>query len=51
MAAAVLVSAEQTQLKPGDVLSGKSKQAQALLAAGKDIEIMDEDEFLRRLGP
>lgn len=47
----ILVSAEQTNLKPGDVLSGKSKQAQALLDAGQDIEVLDENEFLRRLGP
>lgn len=45
----VLVSASQTQLKPGDTLSGKAKRAQELLEAGQDIEVIDEDEFLRRL--
>ncbi|MFK0160853.1 exonuclease domain-containing protein [Streptomyces sp. NPDC090493] len=45
----ILVSASQTQLKPGDTLSGKTKKAQALLEAGQDIEVLDEDEFLRRL--
>ncbi|MEU9025952.1 exonuclease domain-containing protein [Streptomyces sp. NPDC048383] len=46
----VLVSAAQTQLKPGDTLSGKLKSAQALLDASQAIEVVDEDEFLRRLG-
>ncbi|MFI5984278.1 exonuclease domain-containing protein [Streptomyces sp. NPDC051555] len=46
----LLVSATQTQLKPGDTLSGKLKSAQALLEAGQAIEVVDEDEFLRRLG-
>ncbi|MBT2404021.1 MULTISPECIES: exonuclease domain-containing protein [unclassified Streptomyces] len=46
----ILVSATQTQLKPGDTLSGKLKDAQALLDAGQAIEVVDEDEFLRRLG-
>ncbi|MCJ0873894.1 BRCT domain-containing protein [Streptomyces sp. AP-93] len=46
----VLVSASQTQLKPGDVLSGKAKKAQSLLESGQSIEVLDEDEFLRRLG-
>lgn len=46
----VLVSASQSQLKPGDTLSGKTKKAQALLEAGQEIEVLDEDEFLRRLG-
>ena len=45
----ILVSASQTRLKPGDTLSGKAKNAQALLEAGQDIEVLDEDEFLRRL--
>lgn len=45
----ILVSASQSQLKPGDTLSGKAKKAQALLEAGQDIEVLDEDEFLRRL--
>ncbi|MFJ2783768.1 MULTISPECIES: exonuclease domain-containing protein [unclassified Streptomyces] len=46
----ILVSATQTQLKPGDTLSGKLKEARALLDAGWPIEVVDEDEFLRRLG-
>ncbi|MFJ4775852.1 exonuclease domain-containing protein [Streptomyces sp. NPDC088762] len=46
----ILVSASQTQLKPGDTLSGKAKKAQVLLEAGQDVEVLDEDEFLRRLG-
>ncbi|MEV5277489.1 exonuclease domain-containing protein [Streptomyces sp. NPDC052811] len=46
----ILVSATQTQLKPGSTLSGKAKEAQALLDAGQAIEVLDEDEFLRRLG-
>ncbi|MFI5803476.1 exonuclease domain-containing protein [Streptomyces sp. NPDC051561] len=45
----ILISASQTQLKPGDTLSGKAKKAQSLLDAGQDIEVLDEDEFLRRL--
>lgn len=45
----ILVSASQTQLKPGDTLSGKAKKAQSLLEAGQDIEVLDEDELLRRL--
>ncbi|MFI9723780.1 hypothetical protein ACIHFE_29670 [Streptomyces sp. NPDC052396] len=44
------VSASQRRLKPGDSLSGKAKKAQALLETGQDIEALDEDEFLRRLG-
>ncbi|KNB52357.1 exonuclease domain-containing protein [Streptomyces caatingaensis] len=46
----ILVSASQTQLKPGDTLSGKARKAQALLESGQEIEVLDEDEFLRRLG-
>lgn len=46
----ILVSASQTQLKPGADLSSKAKKAQALLEAGQDIEVLDEVEFLRRLG-
>ncbi|KUO19678.1 hypothetical protein AQJ91_17785 [Streptomyces dysideae] len=45
----ILVSASQARLRPGDTLSGKAKKAQALLQAGQDIEVIDEDEFLRRL--
>ncbi|MET9132064.1 exonuclease domain-containing protein [Streptomyces antibioticus] len=45
----VLVSASQARLRPGDTLSGKAKRAQALLESGQDIEVIDEDEFLRRL--
>lgn len=46
----LMVSATQTQLKPGGTLRGKAKGARALLDAGKAIEVVDEDEFLRRLG-
>lgn len=46
----ILVSASQTQLKPGAALSGKAEKAQALLETGQEIEVLDEDEFLRRLG-
>ncbi len=45
----ILVSASQSRLRPGDTLSGKAKKAQALLQSGQDIEVIDEDEFLRRL--
>lgn len=44
----VLVSATQ-RIRPGDALSGKARRAQELLASGHDIEVLDEDEFLRRL--
>ncbi|MFR9797887.1 exonuclease domain-containing protein [Streptomyces sp. MS06] len=45
----VLVSASPAGLRPGNSLSGKAKRAQALLESGQDIEVIDEDEFLRRL--
>ncbi|WP_460772090.1 exonuclease domain-containing protein [Nocardiopsis nanhaiensis] len=45
----ILVSATQNQLNPENTLSNKAQKAESLLKSGQDIEVIDEDEFLRRL--
>jgi DNA polymerase III epsilon subunit-like protein len=45
----ILISASQTNLLPGSTMSGKEAKAQRLLAAGHDIEVINEVELLQRL--
>jgi len=39
------------KLRPGEILSGKSRKAQELRAAGQRIELLIEPDFIQQIKP